>query len=360
MLRTFVGRLRLCAGAIAFSIGLALLSLGSGSTALAQGTTPPGLDRARAAKAAHAANILAIDGVVGLGVGRGAGGGAAVVVTTARRGVAGIPRSLDGVTVRVLVTGPFHANPKPNCAVDSSHPSCKSGDDDGTVDPKSRFDRPVPIGVSTGNIGLCSAGTIGARVVGGGNTVFALSNNHVYALENDAPLGSDILQPGRYDTNCVGDTANSIGTLYDFVTLYFDGTDNEVDAAIASTTAGLVDTGTPADGYGTPSSTLAGATLDLNVQKYGRTTGLTRGTVVIVDWDGNVGYSSGTAHFVHQIVIYSQKGPFLKAGDSGSLVVTDNVSANPVGLLFAGNSSGKYGIANRIGAVLGAFGVEID
>jgi hypothetical protein len=358
MLGTFFGRLRLGAGAIAFSVGLAILSLGSGSTALAQGAAP-GLDRAHAAKAAHAAGILAIDGVVGLGVGRGASGDAAIVITTARRGIAGIPRSLDGVAVRVMVTGPFHANPKPNCDVDPSHPSC--ADDGGTTAfaPTDTWPRPVPIGVSTGNIASCSSGTIGARVVGGGT--FALSNNHVFALENAGNIGDDILQPGRFDTNCVADADASIGTLADFVPLFFDGTPNYVDAAIATTTNGNLANATPPDGYGTPSSVpFAGDALDLKVQKYGRSTGPTRGTVVIVGWTGNIGYVSGTARFDDQIVIYSQKGPFLKSGDSGSLVVTDDNFAQPVALIFAGNSSGKYGIANPIDAVLDALNVTID
>jgi hypothetical protein len=97
------------------------------------------------------------------------------------------------------------------------------------------------------------------------------------------------------------------------------------------------------------------------VQKYGRTTGLTEGEVTIVDWDGNIGYSSGSARFVDQIVVYRAKGgPFLKSGDSGSLLVTADGLNEPVGLIFAGNASGKYGIANQIGDVLGALGVSID
>ena len=79
----------------------------------------------------------------------------------------------------------------------------------------------------------------------------------------------------------------------------------------------------------------------------------------MVNYIGDVDYSTGTAHFVNQIVIYSTKGPFTKRGDSGSLVVTDP-DKNPVGLLFAGNQSGKYAIANPIGPVLDAFGVTID
>jgi hypothetical protein len=72
-----------------------------------------------------------------------------------------------------------------------------------------------------------------------------------------------------------------------------------------------------------------------------------------------IGYSSGTARFINQVVVQSKK-PFLKAGDSGSLLVTNNSSRNPVGLIFAGDSSGKYAIANPIGAVLSQLGVTID
>jgi len=341
---------------------LALLSPGSHSSAQAQGVTPPGLERAQAAKAVHAAELLTVDGVVGVGVGLGAGGEAVIIVTTARPGVTGIPRSLDGVPVRVLVTGPIFANPKPNCEEDPSHPSCKDGGGGGggdTVDPTAKFARPVPIGVSTGSEASCSAGTIGARVRSG-SSVFALSNNHVYAEENGAELGSNVLQPGRFDSNCVADN-EPIGTLHDFVEIVFStSASNTVDAAIALSDTDRLGNGTPANGYGVPDSTTVGPILDLLVQKYGRTTGLTRGSIVITDWDGNIGYSNGTAHFVDQIVVYGAKGPFVKAGDSGSLVVTDNSSVNPVGLLFAGDASGKYGIVNPIDAVLAAFGVAID
>lgn len=371
MFKTIFGRLWVGAGGIAFSIGLAVLTLGSGSTALAQGATPPGLDRALAAKAAHAAEILAIDGVVGLGVGLSASGDAAVVVTTARRNVAGIRRSLDGVAVRVLVTGPFNANPKPNCGFDPTHPSCGDSEEDPTaLEPTDRWPQPVPIGVSSGNSKLCSSGTIGARVIDVNGNFYALSNNHVFALESTgdpvmdlAVLGDDIRQPGLFDTGCGNVTKDTIGTLADFVPINFDGvTYNYVDAAIAATTTGHLRNVTPPDGYDKPNSITIAAqdALDLKVQKYGRTTGLTKGTVVIVGWMGNVGYTNGTALFDDQIVIYSRRKVFLRAGDSGSLVVTNDKFANPVGLLFAGDGTGKYGIANPIDAVLAQFGVTID
>ena len=72
----------------------------------------------------------------------------------------------------------------------------------------------------------------------------------------------------------------------------------------------------------------------------------------------NVSYSSGTAHFVGQIVVDGDKGGFLKAGDSGSLLVTKD-GANPVGLLFASGRGGKVAIANPIDEVLGALEGEL-
>ena len=77
------------------------------------------------------------------------------------------------------------------------------------------------------------------------------------------------------------------------------------------------------------------------VKKHGRTTGLTHGEVVAVNATVNVGYSTGSARFVKQIII--SPGSFSDGGDSGSLIVTESGN-NPVGLLFAG--SDLYTIAN--------------
>jgi hypothetical protein len=95
------------------------------------------------------------------------------------------------------------------------------------------------------------------------------------------------------------------------------------------------------------------------VQKYGRTTSLTRGSVLAVNATIIVGYSAGDARFVRQIVVYGDRAGFIRAGDSGSLLVTEP-NANPVGLLFAGSLGGQYGIANPIDAVLSTLRVTID
>ena len=100
--------------------------------------------------------------------------------------------------------------------------------------------------------------------------------------------------------------------------------------------------------------------IGLKVQKHGRTTGLTKGTVAAINTTVNVGYSIGTVCFTGQIVVDGSKGGFIKSGDSGSGLVTDDGNADPVGLLFAGTRSGKTAIANNIDDVLDAFGVTVD
>ncbi len=353
--------LRLLMGTLA-TVGLLAVLAGSPASAF----DPPGVDRAIEAQEAHNPQLLANPNVVGTAVGLTAGGLPAVTIFTATAGVAGLPASLDGVPVVVQVTGklyalhhacghtggprgsePFPCDEPPPPPADDPAADCSTTD----VCP-----RPVPIGVSTGNEGQCSAGTIAARVTNA-TGVYALSNNHVYALQNTATQNSDVLQPGRYDMNCA--LGEVIGTLADFEPIVFDDEyENQIDAAIAVSSAAALGNATPSTGYGIPKSTTVLATIGQNVQKFGRTTELTRGQITHINAAVRVGYSSGTALFVNQIIVQSNK-PFIKAGDSGSLLVTDP-GRDPVGLLFAGNRSGKFAIANRIDLVLTRFGVTID
>ena len=94
------------------------------------------------------------------------------------------------------------------------------------------------------------------------------------------------------------------------------------------------------------------------MQKYGRTTALTHGTITGINATIIVGYSSGLARFVGQILVESPTA-FILPGDSGSLLVSDP-GRDPVGLCFAGNASGTMAFANPIGPVLSRFGVTID
>ncbi len=294
----------------------------------------------------HTRELMSIKGVVGTAAGvNDAGRPAVIVYTSATPEPGSIPQSLEGVPVDVKATGPFE--------IEKTVKSTK-------FSTTAILPLPLPIGVSTGNVGQCESGTISARVKDSGGNYYALSNNHVYALENSAPVGSEITQPGLYDTQCQLNGNNDIGALSRFVTINFSGGNNTVDAAIALTSTSELGNSTPPNGYGTPGSTTASPAIGMAVQKYGRSTQLTKGAVSAINANVIVDYGSGeSATFVNQIIIGTKK-PFIKAGDSGSLLVTDNTAANPVGLIFAGNSSGNYSIANPIADVLSDLGVTID
>lgn len=309
-------------------------------------TSPRGLETvyqdvlrpAMAVQERHTESLLGIPGVVGTAVGLSPDGRPVIRVFIARPGVAGLPDVLEGLPVEAKVTGMFVA----------------------LSDPTTRFDRPVPTGVSTGHPSV-TAGTIGARVKDAAGNVYALSNNHVYANQNDANIGDPGLQPGTYDGGA--DPADRIGTLYDFQPLDFSGGNNTIDAAIVLSSTSMLGNSTPADdGYGTPSSNTAAAFIGQAVQKYGRTTGLTHGEVSDLNATVNVCYEvlwifcMKQATFVGQIGI--TPGGFSGGGDSGSLIVTDDENNHPVALLFAGSDT--YTLANPIDAVLSRFHVTID
>lgn len=253
------------------------------------------------------------------------------------------------------------------------------------VDPKASFPWPVPIGVSSGSERLvlskgrlfCFVGTLGVRVTDG-TKVYALSNNHVYALEGVGVLDDWILQPGRVDMTdqacgSLQEINNSvIGNLSAFVPIEFSRrASNTVDAAIATVTVQAVGNTTPSDGYGAPASASLECTdptspdIDcgnllqtprLAVQKYGRTTGLTTGTITDVNASVIIRYDSGQARFNGQIVVTGDNGTFSDSGDSGSLIVTISGN-NPVALLFAGSSSVTIG--NPIDEVLNKLSTEL-
>ena len=100
----------------------------------------------------------------------------------------------------------------------------------------------------------------------------------------------------------------------------------------------------------------------MRVKKYGRTTKETKGRISAINAIVNVGYSTGVARFVGQIII--EPGEFSAGGDSGSLIVVDGKGKNkaddrrPVGLLFAGSSF--VTVANPIKEILNAFQISVD
>lgn len=288
---------------------------------------------------------LALDGVVGTAIGVDGNGHAVLKVYLTAPGAAILP-SFVGVDVVEEVTGEF--------AVLPAEASAEASDDT-----RRGFERPVPIGVSAGHPAV-SAGTIGARVTDGSRT-FALSNNHVVAASNGGKEGDPLLQPGSADGGRAPDDA--IGTLFDFEPIRFCGgagcEANRIDAAVALTTTDDLGNETPESGYGAPRARPLEASLGLEVQKFGRTTGHTFGRVTGIHATIDVNYRTGVARFEEQMVITGDG--FSAGGDSGSLIVTRSRLLNdrrPVGLLFAGSTTST--LANPIDLVLDRFGVRID
>lgn len=258
-----------------------------------------------------------------------------------------VPPRVAGLPTDVVVTGPIFA-----------------------LQSRTGRVRPAPGGVSIGHLAI-TAGTLGCLVRKGG-VLQILSNNHVLANSNDAQRGDAILQPGAADGG--SDPGDRIALLGDFVPIEFDepGSDcpvagavagvlNAAAAAVRSDTrlqavrplqsenlvdAALAEPLNPGDV--SPEileiGTLAGiaeGTLGLSIQKSGRTTARTTGTIEQVDVTVRVSYGVGrSATFVDQVMA----GAMSQGGDSGSVVL--DMENRLVGLLFAGSTNTT--IINRI------------
>jgi hypothetical protein len=269
-------------------------------------------------------DLLSIDGVIGNGVGVGPDGAARIVVYTERGDVHGIPTAIKGIKTDVQNIG--HVTPMGKGFTGQY--------------------TPIPCGVSIGNQNECAAGTLGCVVRNSVGGAYYLSNWHV--LAGHSGNGGTICQPGLYDNRCKTNTRVD-GSVNQLVPIVFDNaTLNTVDCGIYS--SNLTHTFGMAGGYYTPTETTAAAYPGQAVKKVGRTSGYTTGTVSVINVTLSVDYGSfGIAKYQNQIAI---SGSFIRAGDSGSLMVDAN--NNPVGLCFAGGSGTSF--ANDIDDVLAALG----
>jgi len=349
------------------TIILTWVALGLAAQASHAAPSPEQLQRINDVVSVHKRNahhLMSNRDVIASGIGLDARGEPVIKMLVAHANVV-VPDRVEGVRVHKQISERIFALRGPTCE-SSGNNVCSTTE---------RWPLPVPIGVSVGHPAI-TAGTIGARVTDGSN-VFILSNNHVLANNNNAVLGDNIIQPGAFDGGVALDDA--IATLTDFEPIDFVG-DNTMDAAVALSTTAELGIATPTGeygsiaGYGVPSALLHPAygdpgvlgdenlasLLGTPVQKVGRTTGHTMGSVTTINAIVTVCYDSPdctqVATFVDQIII--GPGGFAAGGDSGSLIVTDDLLYQGVGLLFAGN--GSITIANRIDLVLNRFGVSID
>jgi hypothetical protein len=211
--------------------------------------------------------------------------------------------------------------------------------------------RNLNFGVSGGNVNdetkrFCCSGTLGSLVTDGARQ-FILSNNHILGRSDAASAGEDISQPGLIDSNC-----NISTVVADFTTAVPLG--QNVDAGIAELRLGGMNPTGQIEDIGVPSSTIASPSVGMAVQKSGRTTGLTNGTISSINTSVSVQYQQGCGQgrkfvvsYTGQVVINSST--FSAGGDSGSLIVQTSTKS-PVALLYAGSSTSTIG--NPIGEVL--------
>jgi hypothetical protein len=190
------------------------------------------------------------------------------------------------------------------------------------------------------------------------------SNNHCFGRENTAKIGDPILQPSPYDGGtfpkdqvgefykCVeirfGNFKSSIRNSFHRIFRIFRSQDaffNRVDIAFASFKCPNCPKCEPMNttciakvlGIGLPIGKIL-PDLNQRVQKMGRTTGKTIGTIVSTSWTGTVKYSRGSATFIDCILVSGKN--FSLGGDSGSPVL--DMNCNYIGALFAG--SGDHAI----------------
>jgi hypothetical protein len=212
--------------------------------------------------------------------------------------------------------------------------------------------------------GYIMAGTLGCVVIDNTDGKRCiLSNNHVLAdMDSDADsrasVGDPLVQQGTMDGGSC--TTDRIATLKRWIP-FQTASDNLVDAAIGEiTTDSDVNNEIGCDiGQVNGIRDLVADDIDsLQVQKCGRTTCHTTGTVIDIDATVDVGYEvltdtgieARTFRFIHQILTTSMSD----SGDSGSLIM--DMDRRAVGLLFAG--SDVITIANPIQTVFDELDIE--
>lgn len=214
--------------------------------------------------------------------------------------------------------------------------------------------RPLTIGCSTGHF-RCSAGTIGCYATDQSGARLVLSNNHVFAMENNSKAGDAIVQPGPYDGG--KEESDKVATLARFVQLKDKG--NLVDAAVATLDDGIEFDPRNIEGVGDFAGLYDGEIEPgMEVAKRGRTSSTTFGKITAIEVDNvRVGYSGGVLSFDRQLEIVGNDGTSLgNPGDSGSMIV-ETGSNKAVALLFAGSQS--HTIANYMSEVVKALEIKL-
>lgn len=267
-----------------------------------------------------------------------------------------LPSAIDGIPTDVIESPPAFFLPSIPHAASAAVAPCSSF--------RRSRQRPIMAGISSAHVNV-TAGTIACfctstREGDDADTVYALSNNHVFADVNKAQIGDDLLQ---HSPNDGGTSPDRFAVLQRFVPIQLGGQQpNRVDAAI-----GEILPGVQVDRQICTIGRLSGTGMakeNMQVCKHGRTTGYTEGVVFDPSIDSLVGMDHSdpdiVALFQNQlrINVIAPFSAFGLGGDSGSLVV-NRETREAVGLYNAGPPGGQYGLANRIQDVLAEMEVEL-
>lgn len=208
------------------------------------------------------------------------------------------------------------------------------------------------------------AGTFGALITDGA-AMFALSNNHVLASCNHTPHKMPIMAPANLDSTPNIPAPREFAKFSKMIELR-SGVPGIIqpmrhDAACAEITDEAIVSSWQGDnvsGFDTPNTVVRPRT-GMRVKKFGRTTGFTEGVIesfVPSKWVLPYQSRKFNAEVWYEntwLVEGDGDMPFALGGDSGSLVVND--AGEAVGLVFAGNSSGKSYICS-LDPILAHFG----
>jgi hypothetical protein len=309
------------------------------------------VERLKPIQARHEAMIMSQPGVFGLGIGHDAATARFVfkVMVDVEAAVPPLPAALEGVPLLVVRETPPRAENGGAC-----NPACHSGN----------FTLPVQMGNSgipavVG--GLCSACTMGFKAcrASTGESMWVTAAHcsmNATTCPGSAPLGTPAFHTSPLDSANAGFPACSQRSNVGVVAVQSPPFPNGlIDASAISsdgskTQLSVRDIGIP--------DTVPGAAFILDpVRKSGRTTGLTFGTVALINVTVTITYNCGFITLVGQVWIVGGANT-CAGGDSGAGWFNDSTPPQVVGLHIAGTGTSCY--ANQAALVLAALGLTMD
>lgn len=278
--------------------------------------------------------------------------------TLTKADLALVPASIAGTPIRYLKAGSAYIGARPPAPM-------------GTP-PYHQLNGRYTCGSSVYIGNMIGAGTLGCLVEDRHGILCGLTNNHVSAACNYAPLAMPIVAPGPVDVTAGNIDPFTIGHHYELMA-FVDGLDQNVavdqniDAALFRIKEPGAVSSMQRDVYDTPNMTMPIAA-GMTVQKVGRTTGMTQGLVRAqssgpdpVDYVVDEIDIRKTVYFDPLFVIESSPRPFADIGDSGSLIthLLPNGNRVAVGIVVAVSKDRSLTFAADMGKVLNFFGASL-